>query len=382
MPERKFKFRERTETDDIDAIIHQSVARYEGDTFTLPTPRTAPLAVWLTPPAQKPEVTTAATPATTPAATPAVTAKATPAATPTDTHVDTNMPVGQPAGPEASANATSATSATSASSTGRSSYMDSEIRKLLNWPLSTAAACHNCAHEFDGVPVPLPVRYDEFRKVYFCRGIFCSWQCAKRYNMDTTHGRSGTRNMFIANLAFATWIKLKGPIGETKMNRMQRYLDSGGIQPAQPKEVLIRFGGNVSIDDYRKGFYSVTFPDDVLNAEFNGKYIRDVRDNTKILLPFAREDDSVHNRTDSENTGGSGASGFSAAPIVGVKRCGVPRIEMGSWKDALSRVLADDKKPSAPLGNVEVRLARKRPLRTKDTLLTSMGIKISKKPKT
>ncbi|CAN0317970.1 unnamed protein product, partial [Phaeothamnion confervicola] len=28
------------------------------------------------------------------------------------------------------------------------------IRRLLTWPLSTTAACHNCAHTFDGVPVP------------------------------------------------------------------------------------------------------------------------------------------------------------------------------------------------------------------------------------
>jgi len=186
--------------------------------------------------------------------------------------------------------------------------------------------------------------------------------------------------MFIANLAFALWIKLKGPLGETKSARMLRYLEAGGIQPAPPKEVLIRFGGNVSIEDYRKGFYSVSFPEDVLDTEFNRKYIRDIYDNTKILLPFAREDDSVHNRTDSENN--TGTSGFSTAPIIGVKRCGVPRIEMGSWKYSLARVLADEKKPSAPLGNVEVRLARKRPLRAKDTLLTSMGIKITKKAKT
>ena len=367
MSGRRIKFRERTETDDIDSIIHQPSAREEGNVITLPAPRTVPLAVWLKPPA--------------PRVTEVIMSEPVIEVGPDPKPVTPSVPKSAVESFGSSSGASSGASSND-SSTGRCSYKDAEIRKLLNWPLTTSAACHNCAHEFDGIPVPLPVRYDEIRKIYFCRGIFCSWQCAKRYNMDTTSGRSGGRNMFIANLAFATWIKLKGPVGETKMNRMKRYLDAGGIQPAQPKEVLIRFGGNVSIDEYRKGFYSVAFPEDVLDTEFNGKFIRDIHDNTKILLPFTREDDSVHNRTDSENTAGSGTSGFSTAPIVGVKRCGVPRIEMGSWKDALSRVLADDKKPSAPLGNVEVRLARKRPLRTKDTLLTSMGIKISKKPKT
>lgn len=132
----------------------------------------------------------------------------------------------------------------------------------LKWPLSSDKRCHNCAHHFEGVPVPLPMSRDELRQVYFCEGNFCSWQCAKSFNMrETSPAGRGNRNMYIAVLAYKTWTKLrnqgKGP--PASLDKMRIYCNYR-LYPAPPRSKLVEFGGDMTIEEYRKDFCGIVPP--------------------------------------------------------------------------------------------------------------------------
>lgn len=66
----------------------------------------------------------------------------------------------------------------------------------LEWPLLgngspvaiTDIHCWHCCHQFDTPPVMLPISYDERLDRFRGKGVFCSFACTKRYNMDShTH---------------------------------------------------------------------------------------------------------------------------------------------------------------------------------------------------
>ena len=121
-----------------------------------------------------------------------------------------------------------------------------EFHTVLQWPTSTKACCYNCCHPFDGVPVPLPYSFDPNKGEYVCRGNFCSWQCAKAYNIQNTlvTGR-GDRNMYIALLAYKTWYKLTTqtrPVADHETGALKTYAYTC-IRPAPSRENLQMFGG-------------------------------------------------------------------------------------------------------------------------------------------
>lgn len=112
----------------------------------------------------------------------------------------------------------------------------------LNWPQSTEALCWWCCHSFSGSPIPIPVNYDDLKKVFKVYGNFCSFQCAKAYSFQT---KNSERNTYL--LTYLQY-KLSGKI-ET-------------IKPAPPKETLKLFGGILEIEDFRttKSIFSLVKP--------------------------------------------------------------------------------------------------------------------------
>lgn len=155
---------------------------------------------------------------------------------------------------------------------------DQEILECVAWPMSTSVLCHNCCHSFDGVPVPLPESYDALKKVYYCRGNFCSWQCAKAYNMlQTPMAGRGNRNMHISLLAYRTWIKRRlDPVESSRLKTYALY----NIQPSPSREKLRVFGGTMSIEEYRAGSFGIIPPDEAVME----KPFLTVRQ--RLLLPF------------------------------------------------------------------------------------------------
>ncbi|AAR26970.1 FirrV-1-I5 [Feldmannia irregularis virus a] len=133
-----------------------------------------------------------------------------------------------------------------------------------DWPRRTESCCHNCCHPFEGVPVPLPYFYDERKQVYFCSGSFCSWQCAKAYNIQLpVSSGKGNRNMYISLLAHKTWVKIMSKTSHGVPHESLKTYAFTKIDPAPPRETLHMFGGNKTIQQYREGFFGIIPPEEI-----------------------------------------------------------------------------------------------------------------------
>ena len=105
----------------------------------------------------------------------------------------------------------------------------SELKKI---PENCNAACFWCCHSFTHRPVILPIRdTGEYLQVM---GNFCSPECATSYLFDIRQD-SHTR-----------WEQ------QSLLYRLYGHACNNKIHPAPPRSVLTLFGGNLSIQEYRK----------------------------------------------------------------------------------------------------------------------------------
>tara|TARA_Y200000002_G_scaffold353135_1_gene332342 strand:+ start:615 stop:1703 length:1089 start_codon:yes stop_codon:yes gene_type:complete len=97
----------------------------------------------------------------------------------------------------------------------------------------TDLLCWWCGHKFDNTPFPLPEKY--YDNKFFVFGNFCSPSCACAYNIDINDHKLWERNSLI--------LKLANELVDEKVDN---------IYPAPPKQILMPFGGNITIDEFRK----------------------------------------------------------------------------------------------------------------------------------
>lgn len=125
-----------------------------------------------------------------------------------------------------------------------------EILKILGahaatdapWPESTSVSCWNCTYGFDTIPIPLPGKYDRATgKIKGCTGVFCSFNCAKRYAIG-------------ASAQNANWMLQSSLLSVLHKRIVGKTVQ---IRPALPSIVLERYGGVVSIEQYRLGFLTL-----------------------------------------------------------------------------------------------------------------------------
>ena len=94
--------------------------------------------------------------------------------------------------------------------------------------------CWNCCHPFHEIIYGIPLRY--ISGIFYTYGDFCSLECAARYALeyfDNYHEIISLVNLY-NNIIHKTTDKV--------------------ISLAPNKLLLKNFGGNMDIDDYRKGF--------------------------------------------------------------------------------------------------------------------------------
>jgi hypothetical protein len=97
--------------------------------------------------------------------------------------------------------------------------------------------CWWCCHDFDHQPIGIPDNYRE--EIFSTYGYFCSFNCAKAYNLDYIENKTSEKNCLIMMLKK----KLTG--------------EDSFIKPASPRQTLIMFGGHQTIDEFRKDFKMV-----------------------------------------------------------------------------------------------------------------------------
>lgn len=251
---------------------------------------------------------------------------------------------------------------------------EGEVLKCRNWPVQTTSLCHNCCHGFTTVPVPLPQAYDEVKRIYYCRGMFCSWNCAKSYNLANTAliGR-GDRNAYISLLAYRLWVKYKlEALNARQMSLLDRF-SRYNILPSPPKERLRAFGGDVDIEEYRDGFFGIVPPDEaVVGKPFLN--LRETIAKETMVLPFVNL--STRSRPTPMITGKASSKPISthSGSFVAPSSCekGVTlHTNANEFCSRLNRATA----------NHTAMLKRKRTDSTKNTLMTTMGIVVEKRTK-
>ncbi len=114
------------------------------------------------------------------------------------------------------------------------------------------SVCWWCCHELDknSIPVPLPIKYIDCiknnghyipAKKFKCKGIFCSFNCALSYS-EIYHKKDNCG--YLLNYLYKKCCNKKG------------Y-----IKKAPPKEILQKFGGMYSIEEYRQNFLNLNIID-------------------------------------------------------------------------------------------------------------------------
>lgn len=107
------------------------------------------------------------------------------------------------------------------------------LNQFDNWMEKTNIKCWWCCHNFDTIPLGMPVYYNHKIKKFSVRGIFCSFSCMLSYSNNT----SGiTPKKYLINYLYK---KLTGVLGIN-------------FKEAPSKYILKEFGGLLSIDEFRK----------------------------------------------------------------------------------------------------------------------------------
>lgn len=104
----------------------------------------------------------------------------------------------------------------------------------------TGALCWNCAHTFDWEPLAIPLQFERHASTLPGFGYFCSFNCMKRYALQ--YGTS--------SLSKTT------PLIAALMRRLRAAKGYSAIvvTAAPTKELLVAFGGHMSIEEYRAEF--------------------------------------------------------------------------------------------------------------------------------
>lgn len=95
--------------------------------------------------------------------------------------------------------------------------------------------CLWCKHGFDTPAIELPEDY--FNSIFYCIGNFCSWNCAKSFNIDLNDSSTWKRESLLNLLYYKT------------------YSSFAEITSAPSWLLLEDFGGILKIDEFRKLFH-------------------------------------------------------------------------------------------------------------------------------
>jgi len=105
---------------------------------------------------------------------------------------------------------------------------------VYNFEFNDNTKCWWCKHNFNSPRLSLPEQYHN--NTFYCTGNFCSWECMKAYNIDLNDSFIWKRESLINLMYYFTYNLYKE------------------IKPASSWLILKDFGGNLSINEFRKTF--------------------------------------------------------------------------------------------------------------------------------
>lgn len=98
--------------------------------------------------------------------------------------------------------------------------------------------CWWCRHSFNNQPTQLPEDY--YNETFYCIGHFCSYNCAKAYNLELNDTNLWKRESLLQFMYLLT------------------YSNNKTINPAPSWMTLIDYGGTLTIEQFRKSFVENT----------------------------------------------------------------------------------------------------------------------------
>ena len=143
--------------------------------------------------------------------------------------------------------------------------VDKDFLNMFNNSYKCNSVCWWCCYdlEIETVPIPLPIKYDEIKRTFSCKGIFCSFNCSLAYSL---HHKVGSQ-MLINYL-------------HKKMTNLD--MNKNNIIPAPPRELLTIFGGPIEITAFRNSskkynvYDLVEYPVIFVHSELKEKAIKNI----------------------------------------------------------------------------------------------------------
>lgn len=135
------------------------------------------------------------------------------------------------------------------------------------WPESTDLCCWHCCHKFEGVPIPATIKQDKRTSAIQVCGIFCSFNCSKKWILDKNSYSSGEQ------------ISL--------LHLIHKRITGGhytSIRPAPPRISLKMFGGPLSIEEFRDGMLQLPPTDEMYQNSHRAKVVKELQHNCYPLF--------------------------------------------------------------------------------------------------
>ena len=117
-----------------------------------------------------------------------------------------------------------------------STIINNNINKIMihTLKINNNTKCWWCKNKFNTVAIQLPENYNE--GTFYCIGNYCSYNCAKSYNLDLNDISTYRRNSLLNFLYYLTYSEYKN------------------INPAPHWLSLEEYGGFLTIDSFRNNF--------------------------------------------------------------------------------------------------------------------------------
>lgn len=143
------------------------------------------------------------------------------------------------------------------------SFDDSVILEENNmYVKNTSELCWNCCEKLSNSISSIPLTYKN--KIFYIYGDFCCLECGLRYARDNFDS-----NKYLDILTY------------TNLYNKELYNNSNSVNVAPHRLMLKKFGGNLSIDEYRKN--NIQYGKNILNIPVGTQLYHSFDENKEIV---------------------------------------------------------------------------------------------------
>jgi hypothetical protein len=118
------------------------------------------------------------------------------------------------------------------------------------WDSSSEHACFYCTEQFQTMPIGIPIRH--IKGKYYCRDNFCSFNCAAAYIFSGFDTRYHFKKWEYYSLLCLLAKEINEKINVENGNDMKKIIY---VKLAENRNLLKKFGGPMTIEEFRKQFY-------------------------------------------------------------------------------------------------------------------------------